>query len=50
MEEYRCPPRTGLYGRLYPEVITVDVFVDQHGNFDPEQVEALKFIGREVAK
>ena len=29
-------------------VITVDVFVDQHGNFDPEQVEALKYIGRAV--
>ena len=26
-------------------VITVDIFVDQHGNFDPAQVEALKYIG-----
>lgn len=26
-------------------VITVDIFVDQHGNFDPAQVEALKYVG-----
>ncbi len=29
-------------------VITVDIFVDRRGNFDPEQVEALKFIGKAV--
>ena len=29
-------------------VITVDIFVDCHGNFDPEQVEALQYIGRKV--
>lgn len=27
-------------------VITVDIFVDCHGNFDPQQVEALKYIGK----
>ena len=27
-------------------VITVDIFVDCRGNFDPEQVEALKYVGR----
>lgn len=26
-------------------VISVDIFIDSHGNFDPEQVEALKYIG-----
>lgn len=31
-------------------VITVDIFVDQHGNFDPEQVEALKYIGARVGE
>ena len=29
-------------------VITVDVFVDCHGNFDPAQVEALKYIGKRI--
>ncbi len=29
-------------------VITVDIFVDCHGNFDPEQVEALRYVGRAV--
>ena len=29
-------------------VITVDIFVDCHGNFDPEQVEALRYIGRQL--
>lgn len=29
-------------------VITVDIFVDCHGNFDPQQVEALKYIGKRV--
>ncbi len=29
-------------------VITVDVFVDCRGNFDPAQVEALEYIGRKV--
>lgn len=29
-------------------VITVDIFVDHRGNFDPEQVEALKYIGKKV--
>ena len=29
-------------------VITVDVFVDCHGNLDPEQVEALCYIGQHV--
>jgi len=29
-------------------VITVDIFVDCHGNFDPEQVEALRYIGMKV--
>ena len=31
-------------------VITVDIFVDCHGNFDPEQVAALKYIGEKVSK
>ena len=31
-------------------VITVDIFVDQHGNFDPEQVEALKYVGQRVSR
>lgn len=29
-------------------VITVDIFVDHQGRFDPEQVEALKYIGKKV--
>ena len=29
-------------------VITVDIFVDQHGNFDPAQVEALKYMGERI--
>ena len=29
-------------------VITVDVFVDHTGRFDPEQVEALKYIGKRI--
>ena len=29
-------------------VITVDIFVDGHGRFDPAQVEALKYIGKAV--
>ena len=29
-------------------VITVDIFVDCHGNFDPEQVEAMKIIGEKL--
>ena len=29
-------------------VITMDIFVDARGNFDPEQVEALKFVGKAV--
>ncbi len=29
-------------------VITVDIFVDPHGNFDPEQVAALKYIGAAI--
>ena len=29
-------------------VITVDIFVDHSGAFDPEQVEALKYIGKKV--
>ena len=29
-------------------VITVDVFVDCHGNFDPAQIEALRYIGAKV--
>ena len=29
-------------------VITVDIFVDCHGNFDPAQVEALQYVGRKV--
>ena len=29
-------------------VITVDIFVDHRGNFDPEQVEALKYIGKRI--
>lgn len=29
-------------------VITVDIFVDSRGNFDPEQVEALKYVGKRV--
>ncbi len=31
-------------------VITVDIFVDCRGNFDPAQVEALKYIGEQVRK
>ena len=27
-------------------VISVDIFIDSHGDFDPEQVEALKYIGK----
>ena len=29
-------------------VITVDIFVDHRGNFDPAQVEALKYVGQKV--
>lgn len=29
-------------------VITVDIYVDRHGNFDPEQVQALQFVGQKV--
>ena len=29
-------------------VITVDIFVDCHGNFDSEQVEALEYIGKMI--
>ncbi len=29
-------------------VITVDIFVDHTGAFDPEQVEALKYIGKKI--
>ena len=29
-------------------VITVDIFVDCHGNFDPAQVQALKYIGKRI--
>ena len=29
-------------------VITVDIYVDHSGNFDPEQVEALKYIGKKI--
>lgn len=29
-------------------VITIDIFVDCHGNFDPEQVEALRYIGKKI--
>lgn len=29
-------------------VITVDIFVDCHGNFDPAQVEALQYIGKKI--
>ena len=29
-------------------VITVDIFVDCRGNFDPEQVEALRYVGRKI--
>ncbi|MBO4407436.1 MAG: alpha-L-fucosidase [Clostridia bacterium] len=29
-------------------VITVDIFVDCHGNFDPAQVEALTYVGQKV--
>ena len=29
-------------------VITIDIFVDTDGSFDPEQVEALKYIGKKV--
>ncbi len=29
-------------------VISVDIFIDSHGNFDPAQVEALKYIGKRI--
>ncbi len=29
-------------------VITIDIFVDHRGGFDPEQVEALRYIGRKI--
>ena len=29
-------------------VITVDIFVDCHGNFDPAQVEALEYVGKKI--
>lgn len=31
-------------------VITMDIFVDHRGHFDPEQVEALKYIGEQVRR
>lgn len=29
-------------------VITIDIFVDTHGNLDPDQIEALKYIGKKI--
>ena len=31
-------------------VITIDIYVDKYGNFDPAQVEALKYIGEYVKR
>ena len=28
--------------------VTIDVYVDSHGNWDPEQFEVLKTIGRNL--
>ena len=47
----RSPEEMADYVRKNNEagaVITIDVYIDNHGNLDPEQTEALKYVGRHV--